>query len=391
MALTPFRWIALAAIGCMLAVLTVVSSAERALERYSTYRPRVPADTAEARLGEIAGIWNMRAQNLAARYRFRELIDSARRVAARTPDTGALRVFVGSEFDAKARVAIDNAIRGAQRERGGNAGGIDLFVLSDTLHFVRGIQRFGFLPEVHFELPEQAGDRCRVYVRTGYPQGRLGYSLARGDAEQQLLGPCGFYAAFGRPGPLVHEWLVQGAWQYTLNGSWTVAPAPLQYSRYTLDIYKGLSPALDQLDPRSGGPACMKGDLATCERIAATFYPSGSRMPVASPQTGITLGYPRYIRGGLGGLSVEMLSDAVLHLGRDRFRQFWTSPDPVRVAWEKASGESWGAFIRQWMISRYGNLDAGPRMSGFAMISSVILVLIAIGAMLRRAVTRTYV
>jgi len=390
MALTPFRWISMAAIGCMLVVLTVVSGAEKNLRRYEGFR-RAPKDTAEERLGEIAGGWNRLSQDLAARYRFLQLVDSAKRVASRMPDTGSLRVFVSGGYDAKARIAIDNVIRTARAERGGDAVGVDLFVLSDTVHFIRGILRQGFFPEVHFELPSRPGDRCRVYVRTAFNPSQLGYSLTRGNAEQQLFGPCGFYAAFGEPGPLVRQWLMSGAWQYLLTGSWTVAPEPLRYPRSDRDIYKGVSPALDQLNPQAGGPECMKGDFATCERIASTFAPRRGRTQLASPEIAMSLGYPRYFRGGLGGFSGEMLSDAVQRLGRERFRQFWTSADSVPVAFEKATGQAWPAFIQQWMISRYGEIDAGPKMSAFAVASSVVILLLAIAWTLRMSVARTYV
>jgi hypothetical protein len=390
MALTPFRWISLAAIGCLLAILALVSSAEKGQNDFPSYSRRPAADTAEARLGEIAGGWNQLSQNLAARYRLLQLIDSAKRVATRSPDTGSIRLFVSGEFDAKARVAIDNVLRGARNQRSGNAGGVDVFVLSDTLHFIRGVLRYGFGPEVRFELPTKKSDRCRVYVRTSF-RSQLSSALGREGVPQQLLGPCGFYSAFGEPGPLVRQWFVNGAWQYSLAGSWTNAPEPLRYFGEDRFIYKGLSPALNQLNPLAGGPVCMKGDLVTCERIASTFPSRRGRLPIATPEIGMTIGFPRYLNAGLGGYAVEFLSGAVQNLGRERFREFWTSPDSVPVAFEKASGERWGAFVQQWMTARYGVLEAGPRVSAFALAASVILVLIAVVATLRMSVTRTYV
>jgi hypothetical protein len=93
----------------------------------------------------------------------------------------------------------------------------------------------------------------------------------------------------------------------------------------------------------------------------------------------------------MGLLGGEFLSDATRELGRERFKAFWTSSDSVSVAFQKATGERWGAFVRRWMILRYGDIQAGPRASGFAIAVSAALVLVALGLTMRLSVRRQYV
>jgi hypothetical protein len=103
------------------------------------------------------------------------------------------------------------------------------------------------------------------------------------------------------------------------------------------------------------------------------------------------LGNRRFSNAGLGMLAGEFLADATRELGRERVKAFWTSPDSVNVAFQTATGQRWGAFIQQWMISRYGAIEAGPRLSGFAVGVSTLLVIVALVATMRMSLKRQYV
>jgi hypothetical protein len=386
--LTPFRWIALAAIGCMLAIIAVVSAVP-SLPDPSLYADARIVDTTDKRLRDIAGGLTQQSQNMATRYRQLLLMDSVRRVASRLPDTGVVRVFIASEYTPSVRSSIDKTVRDARNIRRGDAGRIDLFVISDTLQVIRGVRRWTSYPSVRYELPGRQGDRCRVFVTTGEAD-YLANAFTSDRSSQQLLGPCGFYMAFGEPGALVRKWLIDGGWQYSLEGSWTVAPLPLDLGEDP-GIFKGPSPALRLLNVESGAAECIKGSLDKCEHAVAVV-PSVRpifRLPGVTPPS--SLGRRRYYAGLAGYHAGELLSDAVRELGRERFRTFWTSPDSVPAAFQKASGERWGAFIQRWMISHYGEVHPGPRMSAYALITSTILVIIALGATMLVSVRRTYV
>ena len=146
------------------------------------------------------------------------------------------------------------------------------------------------------------------------------------------------------------------------------------------------------LNVESGATECIKGDLAICERVAAIRAPRRWVGPQIGAGTyALSLGRNRYFRGAIGYQAGELLSDAVREMGRDKFKAFWASPDSVPAAYEKVTGERWGGFIQRWMIAHYGEIHPGPRMSAYALITSTILVLIALGATMLMSVKRTYV
>lgn len=395
MALTPFRWIAMAAIGCMLAIVGLVSVAESSGRRFDYGPPpRSITDTTELRLSEIAGGWNQAAQNLATRYQLLHVLDSARRSAMRSPDTGSVRLFVSDAFRPDVRLAIERTVLKAKNARSGGAGRVDLFIIHDAARSIRGVTTYAGPTEVRYALPERPGDRCRVYVRWFRGGGPDLADVMQGEkTAQQLLGPCGYYLAFGEPGPLVKQWLLEsGAWQYTVEGSWTTASV-IPEVRQDSSIFKGGSPALFLLNVEGGGPACIKGDLDACERLVVT-RPTGRQFRQIRQVGGATgafqLSRRRYYAGAIGSQAGELLADAVREMGRERYKAFWTSADSVPAAYEKASGERFGTFINRWMIAHYGEIHPGPRMTGYSLIVSTILVLLALGATMMISVRRTY-
>jgi hypothetical protein len=388
MALTPFRWVSLVAIGCMLAIVAVVSAVPTGPYPSWSATPSI-SDTTEERLRATAGALNQQAQNMASRYRLLFLVDSARRSAAGLPDTGTMRVFVARGFPAASRSAIDKTIRDARAMRPGDAGRVDLFVINDTLHVIRGVRRWGIGVGVRYQMPDDPEDRCRVYVVAGDPA--YYYNAFTGErSAQQLLGPCAYYAAFGTPGPFVRRWLINGGWQYALEGSWTKAPL-LGEILEDSSIFKGPSRAMNYLNVESGAAECIKGALDRCERAVATRPVMRVQQRISGLTAPFTLGRQRYYAGLIGYQAGDFLADAVRELGHERFRKFWTSTDSLPAAFERATGERWGAFIQRWMIMRYGEVHPGPRMSGYAVVTSSILVLLALAATMMMSVRRTYV
>jgi len=387
MALTPFRWVSLALIGCLLAVLWLVSVADVDPRR----SPQFPAgDSVEARLRDEAGALNQSAQRLATRYRLVYLMDSVARSIARVPDTGSLRVFIANGYRPETRAMFERQIATAQATRGGTTGRVDVVVVSDTPRVVRGVPRYLGGTEVRYQFPEQSDARCRVFIRT-YRPGNVRGDWEAEKAPQHLLGPCGFYAAFGEPGPAIRQWITSVGWQYMIEGSWTKASAPIRLWEDD-GIFKGPDPATRLLNVESGSTECMKGNLEVCERMVTVRPPSRWRGPIVGAGTyAISLGQSRYYQGAIGYEAGELMSDAVRELGPERFKAFWTSTEPVAVAYEKTTGERWGAFLQRWMIRHYGEIHPGPRMSAYALVTSTILVILALGATMMMSIRRTYV
>jgi hypothetical protein len=379
MALTPFRWVALAAIGCMLAILAIVSIVPTSRVPSWYAPPRRVVDTAEERLKDAASRLTQAGQNLAFRYQMMSMADSVRRIAARSRDTGAIRVFISDGFSPQERAAIDKTVRDARSIRRGDAGHVDLFVINDSGQHVTAVR---------YQLPTKAGEPCRAYVTTGHGN-NLTFAFNSEKSSEQILGPCGFFAAFGEPGPLVRQWLIDGGWQYAIDGSWT-SPPYIPELREDRGIFKGPAAASTSLNPESGGIDCIKGVIDACERSMTTrVRRRPSQVPGITPS--FWMGRRRYFAGTAGYQADEILSDAVRELGRERFQAFWSSPDSVSVGFQKATGERWGAFIRRWMITHYGEIHPGSRVPTDAIVTSTILVIAAIAFTMLMSVRRTYV
>ena len=394
MALTPFRWISMAAIGCMLAITWLVSMADnqpqyRRLGRYDA------GDSTASRLRDVSSRLSQETSTLANRYRILFLMDSVKRIASRQPDTGTYRVFISDSYDADLRSVLEKVTRDARNSHSGSGsgGGVDVFVINDVSQSVRGVSRTMSYTDVRYEMPSTPGVRCRVYVRTGTNRAYIRRVLMYENTPQQLLGPCAYFAAFGEPGPLVRQWMLSLGWLYALEGSWTVAPVAVSERDESDVFFKGPSPALGVLNVEAGGPECIKGDIAVCENAIGMTprIASRARARLAGATYSQSLGYRARLGSGIGQLSGDFLADATREIGRDRFKAFWTSPDSVPVAFQKASGQRWGEFIREWMASRYGSIEAGPRISGFAAVVSVFLVIAALAATMRISQKRQYV
>jgi hypothetical protein len=395
MALTPFRWIALAAIGCMLVFFSLVEK-EPSETEYSRFRDARMArlDSVEQRLASQAFASQQAAERLARRYRLLQLMDSLKRVTARSADTGAMRIFIDAGYPAPMHALIDSMIRRARGMKPGNSGiGVDVYAVADMAPAVRGVGRYLLTTaEVRYELPVERGGRCRVYLRTGNLRyGEVVRTLRTQVAAEQLLGPCAFYAAFGEPGPLVRDWLFAGGWAYTTEGSWS---SPGDHGFRNDDdptvVFQGPSRALYYFRPDSKAPPCIMGDLAACAAISQVSGRSALTRSVGSYTSPLDLGRGRYFRLGLGVYGGEFLSDVVQEAGHERFKAFWTSPDSVPIAYAAASGKSWEQEVHEWMVSKYGKIEAGPRVTGYALLMSILLVTGAIVVVFRSSLSRRY-
>ena len=394
MALTPFRWIALAAIGCMFVFFSLVELRTRDEPEYTLRSTNGSEDPVEAALESKVSAAQQGAEYLARNYRLLQIIDSVQRIVSRAPDTGSLRVFIDGTYPPRFRGLMEAMIRRARVLKPGTSVGIDVIAVQDAATGVRGVWRFPISQiEVRYELPSRAGQRCRVYLRSGPPTASMERELRGQAAAEQVLGPCAFYSAFGEPGPRVREWLVAGGWGYTTEGSWTSTPESRQYfgGYYEPgDLFRGTPRALSYLGIEAGGPACMVGDLSECERVAQIIKQTRRMKPVGPYTAGLSLGRYRYFPMGLGTFAGELLSDMVSDIGRERFKAFWTSPDSVPKAYATAAGKSWGQAVREWLISKYGRIERGPRVTSYALLMSLVLVVGALGLVMRTSTTRRF-
>jgi hypothetical protein len=220
--------------------------------------------------------------------------------------------------------------------------------------------------DVVFALPEATdGNRCVSLVRL---HGTSSSYLAtlRG---QSVIGPCGFYAAFGKPGPLVNRWLATTDYRFASASDWDVARAPN-------------TDANSRYDLNAPGSRCLTGEDAACAvalglgavipalptaRLAGVVDPS---IAAATRQAGAPLKV-------LGPAEGEFLADVARSLGPDRFGRFWHSSATPHAAFNDAASVDVSSWTRQWLSRTYGTTVRMPGLEAGELVWIVIAALLA--------------
>jgi hypothetical protein len=373
MALTPSRWIAVAALAFVLAPVLI----------FFDYEPRgyqwTPRDRLQARAGRAER--HLRAE--AERIRTDRLADSVLRSVPASAGT-TLRVSFDRMLDSAPRRLLTLAAKSATRERpAASRVGIDVNFVVDSVQMIDGIQRRGYSGalSVNYVLPRRGStDRCIVLARVK-PWGLNEFSSEA--SSDRLLGPCAFYEAYGAPGPAIERWLAQGAWGFAqragairptlFEGRWERNEVPLRY----------------MLGGR--GVACAKGAQAACAEALETPDITGLRvrdrlvMTEYNPYI-MTSWYSR--EWSLGSESAALLADMARDLGADRFTRFWQSDAEPAVAFRAATNSEISDWTHAWVVKTYHEEKAGPGVSGTAWAWGLALVALSLGVVLRSAERR---
>lgn len=176
---------------------------------------------------------------------------------------------------------------------------------------------------------------------------------------------CGFYAGYGKPGARIEAWLRRGAADFASGVN-------LEGRRFLLSNWGGRGPfglfqRLSGISPR--GMACLAGDEAKCEDAFLRSAPAGGGRARdgwlrGSPVEGSPVDFIEYryrVTGpDFGFLDEHLLAGLEEEFGRERFRRFWRSDDPVPGAFLAAFGVSAGAWTRSWTQRHLGRMERGP-------------------------------
>ncbi|MEO5567357.1 MAG: hypothetical protein ABIR92_02625, partial [Gemmatimonadaceae bacterium] len=244
MALTPFRWIGIAVIGCLSVLLVVLREPDPSRAGRRGAR--------ETTLAAAASDSRLMAFRLERIHEMSRIADSLRPLTAR-PDARPVRVTYSPAIAIDLRTLIDSTVaRGVERVGDSSRTGVDVVVLSDTSTALRGASRGGANTMNFYMLPAAAGQRCVSVLQLGREHRNSLRRMLRGEeAAEQIFGPCAYYAAFGMPGPHVRSWLQKRGSLLALSGSWTRAPERPPQSRTNRDLYfSARHPALDYLSMR---------------------------------------------------------------------------------------------------------------------------------------------
>jgi hypothetical protein len=226
------------------------------------------------------------------------------------------------------------------------------------------------MPEISHILPDAFDRRAcvsiirfdGVYDATGLSRMLRSSSNFLGSTARKfgprMLGPCGYYAAFGMPGPEVGRWLAALRYDIARNLDWTSAP-----STRGGEIRSPLVPIFGSMfydmaynaDVRM--LSCVTGKLPQCEAVALD---TGGYLPERRwSRDMVTAGsYSRWSKysSPLGSQQTWYISDMVHDLGKEKFARFWRSTQPVSRAFTEASGMSLAEWTRQWLA-----VDGAPK------------------------------
>ena len=145
-----------------------------------------------------------------------------------------------------------------------------------------------------------------------------------------ILGPCGFYAAFGRPGSAIEAWLLEN----------------------NFDLALKVEPARDDRSNFYGPPLpCITGDVAAC---SAHFLGRATSRGFSRRLYNTETAWPRGVIGVRfsWGRRPAMLADLAREFGPARFARFWGSGRDVETAFVDAFGLSSGEWVARW-AARY--------------------------------------
>jgi hypothetical protein len=217
-------------------------------------------------------------------------------------------------------------------------------------------------PVTAYLLPDSSDRTSCIVLMPLATTGTVGRNLIQGLTAppstlrpmlQNALGPCAFYAAFGAPGRAVARWLGARNFDLALNPRWDGAAAE-PYAWVTAD----LDPRMDPMLWRSvygyppDGVGCLGGRPAACRR-AVLSGADGATIPHL-----VTTEYwwrEQVLPGGY-----HYLSDMVRDIGRDRFREFWSSELPVDTALAAALRRPIGQWTQRWQATLVPVLPLGP-------------------------------
>jgi len=305
--------------------------------------------------------------------------DSALALLARQPRAGraAPRLVIPDAVAPPRRrvleAAWDSVVRGLGPAASGVAAGM-LVLTSDNSEATL------------YLLPQATGDGgCFVVVELGR-WSRGGFTMPR--TLRRALGPCGYFHAFGPPGPHVLAWLERAGLQPAAEADWAGTDRAVGFRR-----------AAEPLDPEARDltsiietawqrpylgtleqTACASGRLTACSDVLGTpehQYFRLRRWP-ALEASGVFL-RPGPLGPWWASEPGYFFADLVHDQGRERFARFWRSPLPVDSAFAATFGVPLDRYLSEW-LRRDHTVRIGPSIRPSSVWLSLLFLVVVVGA-----------
>jgi hypothetical protein len=187
------------------------------------------------------------------------------------------------------------------------------------------------------------------------------------------IGPCAFFAAFGTPGREIRRWL--GAREFDLaTMPWGRRGRDQRYGSLTENLDPRIDPMWFWFEAYSfptAAVACIAGRSDGCRTSVLTAASTG-------PPPRLLKSTRWWQHQALAG-GEHYLADVVEAIGRERFRQFWNSEEPVDTALAIALRAPVGTWTRDWQAGFVPPIRLGPAVSVPSAALGLLLGALALG------------
>lgn len=395
MALGLTKWIWAAVLACGLVTLTLLSSPVGWL--WGEYEPR-----------ETAEYWELNRRSWSAQRTLRQALEYLTLLERRDSALAVVRSF-GNEFQDHPVLLIDErlpeSVRSAtesvvsrqwqQIAQQPNGVAVVVSVLLDTTDKTLDVpRRLGLGVHLGYTLPTRDNQVCFTIVNVGATRAQRLSVLAQEPAGAQateltplpttapeLLGPCAYYGAFGMPGTDIESWLETVNHVPALLPTWVREPPFTDAAKTyrTRNTWSQESRIVDLYPCASGEHArCKSAVLSGVPDYDSFRYPnqSGTKRPngvVNATKFAWAPAHPL----GLGVRS--FLADLVTDMGQDRFARFWTSDEPVEIAFATAFGLPIEDWTMKWARDQVGTPLRGTATRPGALLQGFLLAALFVG------------
>lgn len=201
------------------------------------------------------------------------------------------------------------------------------------------------------------------------------------------LGPCLFFALYGRPGPQIERWLAGRGVDFV--GYFNPSGRSIGES---VDPPEGPSihNSLFEIEWAMYGTMplaikCLAGHIAEC---AAGVSPGAAAAGAVSP--GFHAPLPPW-RAPFGNLTSSFIADLHRELGPVQFREFWQSSGTLEDAFRQVTGRTLGEWTYRWAIGRRNRIRPGPLPESRSVLRVAGLTVLLLGAAVAWSVHRKVV
>lgn len=204
--------------------------------------------------------------------------------------------------------------------------------------------------------------------------------------EEAALGMCRYWIRYGPPGRSVQRWLGDGGGLYATTDSSRYLRSEL---RAALAAPVGLARTQEGVARRwflqAVAEACDRSDREDCPLLASV---ARRDRPVDETADGgptfVGTSRLRYLVANFNApLRGILFAELERIHGREAFRRFWTSEEPVELAFEEAFGKEMGPWVHDWTEELAGRRLAASRLRASATLLSLLVLTALVGVAVR--------